>query len=105
MLLKLYKAIVRPIFEYSASAHVNAATCHQLKLQAIQNAAIRTILGLLGYINTDLLHDASGLPKLHDHTTQFAQKRLAAIRVSSPIIEEVIDQFQDIAHLQTFFIL
>ena len=98
MLLKLYKAIVRPIFEYSAIAHVNAAQCHQLKLQRIQNAAIRCILKLPCYTHTDILHDASGLTPLHDHTIQFGKKRLQAMREQSPIIEEVVTQFDQVSH-------
>ena len=97
-LLKLYKTIVRPIFEYSAVAHVNAAHCHQIKLQRIQNAAIRCILKLPAYINTDILHDASGLPSLHEHIIQFGKKRLQTMLRRSPIVQEVVDQFQLVAH-------
>ena len=98
MLLKLYKAIVRPIFEYSAVAHVNAANCHQIKLQRIQNAAIRCILKLPAYISTNILHDASGLPTLHEHTIQFGKKRLQSMLRKSPIVQEVTEQFQLVAH-------
>ena len=102
MLLKLYKAIVRPIFEYSAVAHVNAAHCHQLKLQRIQNAAIRCILKLPVYINTNILHDASGLPPLHEHTIRFGNKRLQSMQRKSPIVQEVVEQFQLVAHKTTW---
>ena len=57
LLLRLYMAIVRPIFEYSSIAHVNAAACHHCKLQQIQNTAIRVILKIPNYIHTDFLHD------------------------------------------------
>ena len=99
MLLKLYKAIVRPIFEYSAVAHVNAAHSHQLKLQRIQNAAIRCILKLPAYTHTDILHDASGLTMLHDHIKEFGKKRLHSMREQSPIIQEVINQFGLVSHV------
>ena len=69
LLLRLYMAIVRPIFEYSSIAHVNAAACHHRKLQQIQNTAIRVILKIPNYIHTDILHDASGLPMLHERIT------------------------------------
>ena len=102
MLLKLYKAIVWPIFEYSSIAHVNAAQCHQIKLQRIQNAAIRSILKLPVYIHTDILHDASGLPQLHQHTIEFGKKRLQAMTRKSPILQEVIDQFHQVAGITTW---
>ena len=102
LLLKLYKAIVRPIFEYSAIAHINAALCHQLKLQALQNSSIRTILKLPSYINTEILHDASGLVKLQDHTIEFAKKRLNSMSTTSPILGEVIEQFKTLSHIQTW---
>ena len=102
MLLKLYKAIVRPIFEYSSIAHVNAANCHQIKLQRIQNAAIRSILKLPVYISTDILHDASGLPPLHDHIIQFGKRRLQSMKRRSPIVQEVVEQFETVAHRTTW---
>ena len=98
LLLRLYKAIVRPVFEYSAIAHVNAAHCHHLKLQRIQNAAIRCILKLPSYTHTDILHDASGLTPLHDHIIQFGKKRFQAMREQSPIIEDVVIQFDQVSH-------
>ena len=102
MLLKLYKAIVWPIFEYSSMAHVNAAQCHQSKLQRIQNAAIRSILKLPAYIHTDILHDASGLPLLHQHTIEFGKKRLQTMLRKSPILQEVIDQFNLVSGVTTW---
>ena len=100
LLLRLYMAIVRPIFEYSSIAHVNAAACHHRKLQQIQNTAIRVILKIPNYIHTDILHDASGLPMLHEHITAFGKKRLTSMLKKSPLIQEVVDQFMDISHLK-----
>ena len=97
LLLQLYKAIVRPIFEYSSVACISAATCHQMKIQSIQNAAIRAILKLPRYISTDILHDASGLPKVHQHTITFAKMRITSMRSKSPLIEEVISEHQTVA--------
>ena len=102
MLLKLYRAIVWPIFEYSSIAHVNAAQCHQIKLQRIQNAAIRSILKLPAYIHTDILHDASGLPQLHEHTIQFGKKRLQTMLRKSPILQDVVDQFNQVSEVTTW---
>ena len=102
MLLKLYKAIVWPIFEYSSIAHVNAAQCHQIMLQRIQNAAIRSILKLPAYIHTDILHDASGLPQLHQHTIQFGKKRLQTMLRKSPILQEVVNQFNQVSEVTTW---
>ena len=97
MLLQLYKAIVRPIFEYPSIACISAATCHQMKLQNVQNAAIRTILKLPKYISTELLHDASGLPKLHQHTIEFAKLRVTSMHKESPLIDEVIDSYHSVS--------
>ena len=102
MLLKLYKAIIRPIFEYAALVQVNAAKCHQLKMQRIQNAAIRSILKLPAYIHTDILHDASGLPLLHEHMIQFGKNRLKSMMSNSPIVQEVIDQFNLVSEVTTW---
>ena len=102
MLLKLYKAIVWPVFEYSSIAHVNAARCHQIKLQRIQNAAIRSILKLPSYIHTDILHDASGLPQLYEHTVEFGKKRLQSMLQTSPILQGVIDQFNLVSGVTTW---
>ena len=99
LLLHLYRAIVRPIFEYSSIAHVSAAECHQLKLQQLQNSAIRCSLGIPRYTNTEILHDASGLAKLHQHNIAFAKKRLSSMKTSSPLIQDTLDQFQQVAHI------
>ena len=94
MLLHLYKAIVRPIFEYSAVAHISAAECHQMKLQQLQNAAIRCILKIPKYISSEILHDASGLSNLHDHSVSFASHRVKTMVKTSPIVQDTLDQFQ-----------
>ena len=60
MILDLYNSIVRPIFEYSAIAHITAADCHNSKLQTLQNTIIRCALHIPSYISTETLHDASG---------------------------------------------
>ena len=99
LLLHLYRAIVRPIFEYSSVAHISAAQCHQLKLQQLQNSAIRCILGIPRYTSTEILHDASGLAKLHQHNIAFAKKRLSSMKTSSPLIQDTLDQFQRVAHI------
>ena len=64
-----------------------------MKLQSLQNAAIRAILKLPKYIGTELLHNACGLTKLHNHTIEFAKMRISSMYNNSPLIEEVIDQF------------
>jgi hypothetical protein len=96
MILDLYKSIVRPIFEYSAIAHITAADCHNSKLQTLQNTIIRCALHIPSYISTETLHDASGLPILHDHLVSFAKKRLDTMKVNSPIISDVIQEFEQI---------
>ena len=97
-MLQLYKSIVRPIFEYSSVACISAATCHQMKIQSIQNAAIRAILKLPRYMSSDLLHDASGLPKIHQHTIDFAKMRVTSMRSKSPLIGDVIAEYRSVAH-------
>ena len=99
LLLQLYKAIVRPIFEYSSIAHVNAKDCHQNKLQCLQNAAIHSVLKTPSYISIKLLHDASGLPMLHERVINFAKKRLKSMKETSPLIQEIIDQFKSVSHI------
>ena len=101
MLLYLYKAIVRPIFEYSSIVHVSTAICHQIKLQQIQNAAVRCILKLPRYTSIELLHDASGLPRLQQHCITFARSRLNNMRQTSPLIEDTLGQFLPLATIQT----
>ena len=56
------------------------------------------ILKLPAYISTNILHDASGLPTLHEHTIQFGKKRLQSMLRKSPIVQEVTEQFQLVAH-------
>lgn len=96
LILKLYNSIVRPIFEYSAMVHITAADCHINKLQILQNAALRCALNIPSYISTEILHDASGLDILQVHLIKFAKKRLSSMTITSPIIADVIEDFNQI---------
>ena len=72
-----------------------------MKLQQLQNAAIRCSLKIPKYISSEILHDASGLQKLHDHSVSFAQLRIKSMSKDSPIVQDTIEQYQIVQHKLT----
>ena len=95
-LIKIYKALVLPVFEYGCIASINAAEVHMKKLQVLQNCAIRACLRLPAYIAESTLHDASGLTPIFHHLRQSAQKRLSAISQSSPMVRDSIEKYKKV---------
>ena len=80
---------------------MNAADCHIEKLQLLQNQAMRTILSLPAYIAINDLQDASGLDSVKSHLTKFSQQRLTAMRNSSPLVNQSINSYAKVRHIQT----
>lgn len=100
LLSNLYKATIRSIFEYGSISYINAADVHLEKLQSLQNQALRVILKMPAYVSIADLHDASGIPFIKDHLTNFARMRLARMRESSPIIHESIERYNLVGNIQ-----
>ena len=99
LLLKLYKSVVRPIFEYSSVCIVNAADIHMIKLQQLQNQAMRVILKLPAYIPIKNLHDATGLEPIHDHLVKFAKSQVLRFLRKSPNMEKTVACYNEVKHV------
>ena len=100
MLATLYKAIIRPIFEYSSICTVSAAETHIEKLQLLQNQALRAILKTPNYVSVKDLHDLSAIPRIKDHLISFAQKQLKNMKSHSPIIKTAVDGYERVKHIK-----
>ena len=99
ILLKIYNATIRSIFEYASPCIVNAAETHLEKLQLVQNQALRVILKTPAYIAIKDLHDCSGLLRIKIHLKDFAKKRLHAMKGVSPLINKIIDEYKAVQHI------
>ena len=93
LILKLYRPLVRPIFEYSCIAFINASPNHIGKLQMVQNACLRAALKLPAYTPIPLLHDAAGVDPLKTHLLDFSKKRLLSLKKTSPQARDLINRF------------
>ena len=100
MLATLYKAIIRPIFEYGSICTVGAADVHLDKLQLLQNQALRTILKTPNYVAIKDLHDLSGLPPIKEHLILFARKQLESMKKHSPIVATTIDEYESVKRIK-----
>ena len=65
-LMKLYKIYVRPIIEYGSIAFSTAPKTQLLRLERIQNEAIRTALRLPRYIRKSLLNEYASIQPIND---------------------------------------
>ena len=101
LLVKLYQSIILSLSEYASVGIISAAECHIEKLQLLQNQAMRAVLSLPAYVSTSDLHDASGLDTVKAHLIKFASQRLKSMRVSSPLINESIEKYASVRHIQT----
>ena len=98
-LLQIYKAIIRPIFEYGCLSMINAAEVHLDKIQLVQNQALRVVLRLPAYVSIKDLHDCSGIPLIKDHLISYARRRLRALLKSSPLLPNVITDYNRVKHI------
>ena len=101
LLVRLYKSIILPVYEYCSVCIVSAADCHIEKLQVLQNQALRCTLNLPAYVTIADLHDASGLKLVANHLVSFGLSRLRALRNSSPLVNESIEKFNQVRHIGT----
>ena len=96
----LYTHSIRPIFEYCTLCIINAAETHINKIQLIQNQAMRIILKTPAYVSIKDLHDSAGLPLIKEHLIECAKKGLSRMEKSSPLIQSVISDHRNVAHVK-----
>ena len=101
LLVKLYKSIILPVFEYCSITIVSAAECHMEKLQVMQNQALRSVLNLPAYVSIADLHDASGIKPVLNHLISFGSARLRALQRSSTLVTETIKRYNQVRHIET----
>ena len=99
-MISLYKSLIHPIFEYGCMVFVSAKDVHITKLQKVQNAAIRTCLKFPAFISEDVMHDSSGLSRIHDHFKSFASKWFNAMLDSSPVINPSVVTYRAVRKIQ-----
>ena len=78
-LMATYKEVMRPTLEYASSIwSPHASSTSTIKLQVMQNAALRTATGCTQDTNIQHLHDETLILPIHEHlqlhTTQYKQK-------------------------------
>ena len=79
--MAIYKAVMRPALEYASSIWSPIASSTSInKLQAMQNAALRTATGCTQDTNIQHLHDETLILPIHEHlhfhASQYKQKTL-----------------------------
>ena len=90
-LLITYKALIRPLFTYAAPIWFpNAPPSGVLKLQRIQNSALRIATGSLRMASHDHLHSETQVLPVHNHLSLLcSQFLLSALRPTHPSYEVV----------------
>ena len=96
----LFSAIIRPIFEYGSMCYVNAAKVQLEKLQLLQNQALRVITKSPQFMSIKDLHDCTGTLKIRDHLISHAKSQLHTMKKNSPIIHEVVHNFENVKHIR-----
>lgn len=91
-LLMIYISFIRPIFDHAAIAFANMSNSHWLKLERLQNCALRSILKLPAYTPIEVLNDASSLIRIKDHLLKSAEKRLQGMLNGSPLVQQLLEE-------------
>ena len=99
-MLDLYKSIIRSLFEYCSLCILNAAETHIQKLQLIQNESMRIISKFLAYVAIEDLHDCCGLSYVKEYLTECARKKLAFIKKASPLVGDVIAEYNQVKYIK-----
>ena len=90
IMVSLYSAFVRPIFEYGAIAFANSPQVHWLKLHRIQSLALKSFLQLPTYLSSEIAQDVASFPEIKNHLIDFSKRRLNSMKKSSPLIRNLI---------------
>ena len=98
-LIHLYRSIIRPIFEYGSLCYINAAEVHLEKLQLLQNQALRVVMQSPKFTSIKDLHDCTGSSLIKDHLISDARHRLQTMRKNSPLIQNVMTDYQTVRHI------
>lgn len=85
--VRLYEAIIRPTMTYASPIWANAARSHQMRLQRIQNAALKAALRLPRYARTADVHRQCRMATLGETTARLNNTFAASIPESAnPLI-------------------
>ena len=69
-LIRLYKVVIRSIFEYGSVSFLHCPDATLEVMQKIQNKAIRTSLRLPRYVSLKLLYESAGLLTVKERLIQ-----------------------------------
>ena len=89
-LMKLYKIYVRPIIEYGSIAFSTAPRTQLLRLEQIQNEAIRTALRLPRYIRKNLLNEYASIQPINDRLLQLNTSLLNTMKQKNDHVRCII---------------
>ena len=76
------------------------ADTHIRKIQLVQNQAMRIISRSPAYVSIEDLHDCCSLPPVKDYLIQSARKKLAVIKRASPLVCEVIAEYDKVKDIK-----
>jgi hypothetical protein len=94
-LLHLHKQVIRPVLEYGSISFLSASSSQKLRLQRIQNQALRIALRLPRYTPVTWLHEISGFETLDARWKSLALKYLSKNRDSTknPFMSKFIELY------------
>ena len=70
LIIRTYKALIRPVIDYSAMTTILMADTNRLKLEKIQRAAVRTAFYWPLHTRTEIMYDKAKLTPLMDRALQ-----------------------------------
>ena len=93
VLVQLYKTYIRPIIEYGSFCFLAAPKQQFMKLDKIQNEALRTCLHLPSYIRTSLLHEYASVKTLSTRLFDLNKKLLTKMSTFSPDVKKLVENY------------
>ena len=100
VMIRLFKAYIRPLLEYGSIAFIAAPNEHMNRLQVIQNAALRLCLRLPSYIRIDLLHEYSSVELIKKRIKDLNTKLLQTMARNNPDVKNIMSNY--LSHLKDY---
>ena len=93
ILMKLYKIYIRPVIEYGSIAFSTAPKTQLIRLEQIQNEAIRISLRLPRYIRKSLLNQYASIQSIDDRLLRLNSSLLNTMKIKNDHVNWLVQNY------------
>ena len=92
--VKLFNALVNPVFTYGAPAYASMAGTHWRRLKSLHDRSLKNFLGLPSYTSYKTVCDHAFVDAIEDSIKEAAKKKVEGILKTSPFGNELYQNYE-----------